>query len=255
LRKCGCGFYLGPRSWVPECHHRKSLPFPSPKAIQVTEQRSFVLSSSRSHGTEERQVVRPGNQECGKQRRPECGVREEGFICKDSLRVGRFCSAPALPALAPRGSALSFEGCFLNRWENNCLAPAGLWAIGWYGERLRVGCVLRAPGHPARPVDPMSSRSVPERSGRRSPGSSHGTQGRPISDRPLAGRVNECLVGAPEPSRVPAGRITESTSPQPKPPNIGFSRRGRPKHLQSRVGAGANLSFSGPRLPRMPVLL
>jgi hypothetical protein len=55
------------------------------------------------------------------------------FICKDSLRVGRFCSAPALPALAPRGrigSALSFEGSFLNHWENNCLAPAGLWGYG-----------------------------------------------------------------------------------------------------------------------------
>src|ERR1700758_1170540 len=86
--------------------------------------------------------------------REACGGRNaEGgrrfLICKDSLRVGMFCSAPALPALAPRGSALSFEGCFLNRWENNCLAPAGLWAIGWYGERLRVGCVLRAPSSPA----------------------------------------------------------------------------------------------------------
>jgi len=33
----------------------------------------------------------------------ECGRRF--LICKDSLRVGRFCSASALPALAPRGSA------------------------------------------------------------------------------------------------------------------------------------------------------
>jgi hypothetical protein len=65
----------------------------------------------------------------------ECGRRV--LICKDSLRVGRFYLAPALPALAPRGSALSFEGCFLNHWENTAWRRL---VFGFMGKLLYI-CV------------------------------------------------------------------------------------------------------------------